>query len=123
MENFSGLDRRHRSNRPLSIVVDVGVTCLASLGEKTARLIFLAHNVPSTIAVRVLFHEHARRATELEVAAIGGAEINKQLRQDGPRDDPSRLQRRLLGQRLGQGEGRVSAGRRVHLFRRRADRG
>lgn len=84
MQDFEGLDRRRPSNRPLSIVVDVGVTCLASLGETTARLLFLAHNVPSTIAVRVLFHVQARRATELEIVAIGGVRkwTNNQAKMD-----------------------------------------
>lgn len=77
MDDFSGRERRHISNRALSIVVDVGVTCLVSLGERTAKLLFLAHNVPSTIAARVIFHEHARRATALEIAAIRGPEFRR----------------------------------------------
>ncbi len=69
MHDFPRIDRRLQSNRPLSIVVDVGVVCHASLGERTAKLLLLAHDVPSTIAARVLFHPGARRATELEQAA------------------------------------------------------
>lgn len=45
--------------------MDVGIVCLNSLGEKTAKLLYLTHNVPSTVGTRVLFHKEARRATEL----------------------------------------------------------
>lgn len=69
MHNLPRLDRRLQSNRPLSIVVDVGVICHSSIGERSAPLLFLAHEVPSTVAARVLFHPGARRVTELERAA------------------------------------------------------
>lgn len=61
MHDFSCFDRRLPANRPLSVAVDVGVICHASLGEQTATQLFLAHGVPSTIAARVLFHPGARR--------------------------------------------------------------
>lgn len=61
MHDFSCFDRRLPANRALSIAVDVGVICHASLGEHTATQLFLAHGVPSTVAARVLFHPRARR--------------------------------------------------------------
>lgn len=61
MHDFSCFDRRLPANRPLSVAVDVGVICHASLGEQTATQLFLAHGVPSTVAARVLFHPGARR--------------------------------------------------------------
>lgn len=61
MHDFSCFDRRIQSNRPLSIVVDAGVICHASLGEKAATQLFLVHGVPSTVAARVLFDPGARR--------------------------------------------------------------
>lgn len=69
MHDLTRPDRRLQSNRTLSIVVDVGVVCHASLGQTTAKLLFLAHDVPSTVAARVLFHTGERRVTELERAA------------------------------------------------------
>jgi hypothetical protein len=116
MEDFTGRDRRHPSNNSLSIVVDVGVTCLALLGEKTAKLLFLSHNVPSTIAARVIFHEHARRATALELAAIGersSADIYKLPIEHSRRSDRGSRQRRYLVQSLGQAERRESARGRI----------
>lgn len=65
MRKFSGPDRRRPSSQALSVVVDVGIVCLDSLGEGTAKLLYLTHNVPSTVATRVLFHKDARRTTEL----------------------------------------------------------
>ena len=49
-------------------MVDVGVTCSQSIGNSAARLLFLTHNVPSTVAARVFFHATKRRATEFERA-------------------------------------------------------
>lgn len=83
MREFSGQDRRRQSSRPLSIVVDVGVVCLDSLGERTARLLYLTHNVPSTVAVRVLFHAEARRATELERAIQNGITLPDAAEREG----------------------------------------
>lgn len=68
MHEFPGLDRRRQASRPLSIVVDIGLTCLSSIGEKATKQLFLTHNVPSTVAARVLFHAEQRRRTELERA-------------------------------------------------------
>lgn len=65
MHKFSGPDRRRRSSQALSVIVDVGIVCLDSLGERTAKLFYLTHNVPSTVATRVLFHRDARRTSEL----------------------------------------------------------
>ena len=72
MSKFSGPDRRRQSSRGLSVVVDVGIVCLDSLGERTAKLLYLTHNVPATVAARVLFHSEARRATELTCALEEG---------------------------------------------------
>lgn len=69
MDDLSGPDRRLPSNRTLSVVVDVAVTCRETLGENAAKLILLNHNIPSTVAARVLFHAEERRVTELERAA------------------------------------------------------
>jgi hypothetical protein len=118
MEDFAGRDRRHPSNNSLSIVVDVGVTCLVSLGEKTAKLLFLAHNVPSTIAARVIFHEHTRRATALEHAAISersSADIDRLPIEHSRRSDRGSRRRRYLVQSLGQAERRESARGRISL--------
>lgn len=111
MEDFTGRDRRHASNSSLSILVDVGVTCLVSLGERTAKLLFLAHNVPSTIAARVIFHEHARRATAFEIAARPEqslADIDKLPIEHSSRSDRGSRPRRHLVQSQGQAEGRDS---------------
>lgn len=61
-------DRRKANNRPLALLVDTGVVCRFSLGDNAARLLYLTHNVPSTIAARVLYHEAQRRRTDFEVA-------------------------------------------------------
>lgn len=66
MGEFSGPDRRVEANRYVSVVVDVALTCRETLGENAAKLLFLTHHVPSTVAARVLFHKAKRRATELE---------------------------------------------------------
>lgn len=73
MDDFSGSDRRHLSNRPLSIVIDVAVVCRETLGEDAAKRIFLKHRIPSTVAARVLFHAQHRRPTELERAKVEAA--------------------------------------------------
>lgn len=65
MHKFSGPDRRRRSSQALSVIVDVGIVCQDSIGEGTAKLFYLTHNVPSTVATRVLFHRYARGTTEL----------------------------------------------------------
>lgn len=62
------VDRRKCKNRPLSLLVDTGVICSHSLGNRAAELLYLSHNIPPSIAVRVLHHESMRRRTGLEVA-------------------------------------------------------
>lgn len=69
MEDFSGPDRRTLPNKSLSLLVNVGGTCRETLGENAAKIFFLSHHVPSTVAVRVLFHRERRRDTEIEIAA------------------------------------------------------
>lgn len=59
-------DRRKPENRPLELLVDTGLVCRFSLGNEAARLLYLSHNIPSTIAARVLYHDDQRRATDLE---------------------------------------------------------
>jgi hypothetical protein len=116
MEDFAGRDRRHPSNKSLSIVVDVGVTCLLSLGERTAKLLFLAHNVPSTIAARVIFHEHDRRASALEIAALrerSSADIDKLPMEPSRRSERDVRPRRHLLQSQGPSERRDSARGRI----------
>lgn len=61
MRDFSGLDRRLQTGQPLAIIVEIGLFCLPTLGERSARLLFRAHDVPSTVASRVLFHPDERR--------------------------------------------------------------
>lgn len=61
-------DRRKAKNRPLALLVDTGVVCRFSLGDNAARLLYLTHNVPSTIAARVLYHDTQRRRTDFELA-------------------------------------------------------
>lgn len=61
-------DRRIATNRPLALLVDTGVVCRFSLGDSAARLLYLTHKVPSSIAARVLFHESQRRRTDFELA-------------------------------------------------------
>lgn len=61
-------DRRNARNRPLALLVDTGVVCRYSLGNNAAKLLYLTHNVPSTIAARVLYHETQRRRTDFELA-------------------------------------------------------
>lgn len=65
MREFPGLDRRRHSSRTLSIIVDIGLVCLPSLGELSAKSLFLAYDVPPTVASRVLFHAGERRANAL----------------------------------------------------------
>lgn len=61
-------NRRKPENHPLELLVDTGIVCRFSLGTKAASLLYLTHNIPSTIAVRVLFHDDQRRPTALERA-------------------------------------------------------
>lgn len=57
-------DRRKTGNRTLSALVDRALTCRVFLGAEAASVLFRAFNVPSTVAVRVLFHEALRRRPE-----------------------------------------------------------
>lgn len=59
-------DRRKAENRPLGLIVDTGIVCRFSLGNEAARLLYLSHNICSTIATRVLYYDDQRRATALE---------------------------------------------------------
>lgn len=63
-------DRRKPENRPLELLVDTGLVCRFSLGNEAARLLYLSHNIPSTITARVLYHDDRRRATALEKAML-----------------------------------------------------
>lgn len=69
MHHFSGPDRRIGANTALSVLVNVAINCLQTLGENAARLFFTSHHVPSTIAARVLFHPTRRRKIEVHTAA------------------------------------------------------
>lgn len=61
-------ERRDARNRPLALLVDTGVVCRFSLGDSAARLLYLTHKVPSTVAARVLYHDAQRRRTDFELA-------------------------------------------------------
>jgi hypothetical protein len=61
-------ERRKALNRPLALLVDTGVICRFSLGDNAAKLLYLTHNIPSSVANRVLYHASQRRSTELELA-------------------------------------------------------
>jgi hypothetical protein len=63
-------DRRKSENRPLELLVDTGLVCRFSLGNEAARLLYLSHNIPSTISARVLYHDDQRRATGLELLML-----------------------------------------------------
>jgi hypothetical protein len=65
MNDISAPDRRLPSNLKLSVVVDVAITCREIMGIDSAKLIFLRHHIPSTVAARVLFHAKERRVTGL----------------------------------------------------------
>ncbi|WLI89228.1 hypothetical protein Q4S45_21440 [Massilia sp. R2A-15] len=60
MQGFSGPDRR--KNLRVARVVDQALDCGEKLGAMTAKIIFLRHDIPSTVAARVLFHLDRRRA-------------------------------------------------------------
>lgn len=64
MEPHHFRDRRKTGNRTLSALVDKALICRAFLGAEGASVLFRAFNVPSTVAVRVLFHETLRRRSE-----------------------------------------------------------
>jgi hypothetical protein len=95
MHEYSGVDRRLQSGRPLSIIVDIGLMCVSSLGARSARLLYLAHEVPSTVASRVLFHASERRANALGqiLGSLGSCASAGKIReestpcQSAPNDD------------------------------------
>lgn len=62
--------RRKKEIAPLGLVVEAGVICRFSLRNNAAKRLYLTHNVPSSLAARVLFHDSQRRRTHLEIAMV-----------------------------------------------------
>lgn len=63
MYTQGGPERRHDVNRRLSAIIDLGVQWQSSYGIEVVRELYLANQVPSTIAARVLFHCSKRLCT------------------------------------------------------------
>lgn len=61
----------------MSLLVDTGLVCKLALGDSAAKLLFLTHKVPSTIAARVLYHQSQRRRTEFELAVVERGQVVK----------------------------------------------